>query len=654
MKVKLNRNQNDNQILLSIGMIVKNEERHLENCMKALLPLREQIPSELIIVDTGSTDRTIEIAKKYADKFLEFEWCNDFAAARNCGLERATGKWFMFLDADEYFDEDISEMVNFFKYPELYEKYNSASYIIRNYSDDTKKYYSDFLGSRMVKLTSDIKFKGEIHEFLPMYYPHGYFTTFVHHYGYVFKNKNQKDTKDERNLKPLLEEYEKNPESPRTLCHLCDVTYGEEKAKYLTEWLEICRKGKGSIYRNHCYKAYIKYLGFKEEYEKAEKIYEEYMDLDGVENAACTIQIHKMIAYIYYLQKKFEKSYEFYAKYFEMYRKYLDGKIDIEDLRSSAIQAVNPCEYQDSVLNASHCLFKLDRDDDALNLLKEISVKNIDFARFKIYSEIISTMADTSERFKYVADFYERTLETKDSDKINIASKQIEKQYFEISDNKLEFAKEISKINSDDVFVSIMKLIAEQENPDITEKIQKVLDSVENWEGGYSELVYLAMKYNADMSNAIDKMSYDQVRSHFPVIASVHDDFAEVVLEYADIDNFTSSIRHFFWIVSALETAVLSANELDDNQKHDLYYTFIYTLSDYVLNIYNPELLNENDVEVMPPLHRFGYYMSCALMAKDNGNNIAYIRCIKNALKGSEPLKDLVSFLIEEFEKEIK
>lgn len=98
----------------------------------------DQIPCELITC-TGSTDRTKEIALKYTDKVYDFEWINDFAAARNFGLEKAKGKWFMFLDADEYMDEDCSEMVSFFSMPELYEKYNSASYIIRNYDDNVTK-----------------------------------------------------------------------------------------------------------------------------------------------------------------------------------------------------------------------------------------------------------------------------------------------------------------------------------------------------------------------------------------------------------------------------------------------------------------------------------------------------------------------------------
>ena len=122
-----------NKIILSVGMIVKNEEKHLEKCLSALKKLLDNVPSELIIVDTGSTDKTKEIALKYTDKVYDFEWINDFSAARNYGLEKAVGEWFMFIDADEYLDENCEEMIKFFNMPEVRAKYNSASFYLKNY-----------------------------------------------------------------------------------------------------------------------------------------------------------------------------------------------------------------------------------------------------------------------------------------------------------------------------------------------------------------------------------------------------------------------------------------------------------------------------------------------------------------------------------------
>lgn len=82
---------------LSVCMIVKNEERFLGQCLASV----KDIADELIVIDTGSTDRTVEIAREQGAQVGHFEWCNDFAAARNASIAPATGDWILFLDADE-------------------------------------------------------------------------------------------------------------------------------------------------------------------------------------------------------------------------------------------------------------------------------------------------------------------------------------------------------------------------------------------------------------------------------------------------------------------------------------------------------------------------------------------------------------------------
>ena len=83
------------QPLLSIGMIFRNDKRSIRRCLDALAPLRKAIPCQLVMVDTGSTDGSRQIAEQYADVLLNFAWIGDFAAARNAGLEHCTGTWFM-------------------------------------------------------------------------------------------------------------------------------------------------------------------------------------------------------------------------------------------------------------------------------------------------------------------------------------------------------------------------------------------------------------------------------------------------------------------------------------------------------------------------------------------------------------------------------
>jgi len=82
---------------LSVCMIVKNEERFLGQCLASV----KDIADELIVIDTGSTDRTLEIAREHGAQVGHFEWCNDFVAARNASIALATGDWILFLDADD-------------------------------------------------------------------------------------------------------------------------------------------------------------------------------------------------------------------------------------------------------------------------------------------------------------------------------------------------------------------------------------------------------------------------------------------------------------------------------------------------------------------------------------------------------------------------
>lgn len=89
-------------ITISTCMIVKNEERVLARCLDCV----KSFSDEIIIIDTGSTDRTKEIAAAYTDKLYDFEWCNDFAAARNFSFSKATMDYIYIADADEIIDEE--------------------------------------------------------------------------------------------------------------------------------------------------------------------------------------------------------------------------------------------------------------------------------------------------------------------------------------------------------------------------------------------------------------------------------------------------------------------------------------------------------------------------------------------------------------------
>ena len=92
---------------ISLCMITKNEENCLEQCLNSV----KEIADEIIIVDTGSTDKTKEIAKKFNAKIFDFKWCDDFSAARNESLKHAAKDWILVLDADEIIEKKDLEKI---------------------------------------------------------------------------------------------------------------------------------------------------------------------------------------------------------------------------------------------------------------------------------------------------------------------------------------------------------------------------------------------------------------------------------------------------------------------------------------------------------------------------------------------------------------
>lgn len=92
---------------LSVCLIVKNEARCLEKCLNSV----KEIADEIVVVDTGSTDQTVEIARKFTDRIFFFDWCDDYSAARNAALDQATQDWILILNGDEALSPESCKLI---------------------------------------------------------------------------------------------------------------------------------------------------------------------------------------------------------------------------------------------------------------------------------------------------------------------------------------------------------------------------------------------------------------------------------------------------------------------------------------------------------------------------------------------------------------
>ena len=186
---------------LSVAMIVKNEEVLLSRCLESV-----KDADEIVICDTGSTDRTIEIAKQYTDKvFTDYIWNDNFGEARNHAIEKCTGDWILIIDADEVLLNTIDDVKKTIETNENEE----ALMCIALAEKSSEKLQS----CRLFK--SHIRYVGKIHE-LPKVSGKKLVNVFVQ-YGFSPSHALDPDV-DMRILEKVAEE--ENYSVPRTLYYL--------------------------------------------------------------------------------------------------------------------------------------------------------------------------------------------------------------------------------------------------------------------------------------------------------------------------------------------------------------------------------------------------------------------------------------------------
>lgn len=188
---------------LSLCMIVKNEEDCIARCLESV----EGVVDEIVIIDTGSTDRTIEICQSFEAVIEKYDWSGSFADARNYGIKKATGDWILWLDADEEVDAADKFKLNEGTHFNNYDAINV--HLINYYGEKIDENRSTDIAHTRLFRNNGIRFINKMHECLDLGHLSreriGYLNVKVHHYGYL-DSIMEKKKKSERNLKMLKQQ----------------------------------------------------------------------------------------------------------------------------------------------------------------------------------------------------------------------------------------------------------------------------------------------------------------------------------------------------------------------------------------------------------------------------------------------------------------
>lgn len=234
---------------LSACLIVKNEESNLDRCLSSI----KNIVDEIIIVDTGSTDKTKEIAIKYTDKIYDFTWNDSFADARNYSVSKATGDWIIVLDADEELEkgkrEDFDKLINISMDKPINYQVRIKNIIYKDKNEELEHFMC-----RLFPKSPDIFFEGVIHEYLK-HTKNDMISVLtenivIRHHGYE-KSLPNSEAKLQRNI-DLLKKLE-NTQDDKTLAYYHSaVTYIAAKKfdlalEYLDKWKKEALKQKHDL-----------------------------------------------------------------------------------------------------------------------------------------------------------------------------------------------------------------------------------------------------------------------------------------------------------------------------------------------------------------------------------------------------------------------
>ena len=275
---------------ISLCMIVKDEEAMLPRCLESV----KHLADEMVVVDTGSSDRTADIARSFGAKVLQYPWDGSFANARNFALSHAQMDWILLMDADDEFElEDTEKLLHLV----LTERQSDVFYFrtvsfMGSVPNKTNAVYN--MNVRLVRNGSGYLFKGDIHEQLVKGDSEessvGFADIRIYHYGYLNSVVASKK-KRERNIALIEKQLEQDPDDPFMLNNMGNEYYslcrfGEALEWYLKSYAHFdSRRGYSSkllIRIISCYDL----LGNTEEQhrfiEEGLKIYPNFTDLEFI------------------------------------------------------------------------------------------------------------------------------------------------------------------------------------------------------------------------------------------------------------------------------------------------------------------------------------------------------------------------------------
>lgn len=307
--LKQDCNANARDITISVCLIVKNEEEFLDNCLASI----KGIADEIIVVDTGSEDATVEIAQRYTDKIYFHPWNDSFSEARNHYLNYATGDWIFQIDADEeLIQEDISTLMEAVKD-------DTIDAVMIQIVSKFQNGRSEAIHSveRVFRNNGIIHYEGRVHNRVVGITNAKVYPVRLNHYGYDL-NQTRSQKKFERTVDLLKMDLADNPDNSIThhylSCSYLSYSMFEEALKASLTAINLAEKQKSNsmLYLWSRYNAAMAYYRLKD-FDRAEEL-----ALSGIKIFSGHIDAYFVLIMVSYEKKEWQKLVDAGREYFRL------------------------------------------------------------------------------------------------------------------------------------------------------------------------------------------------------------------------------------------------------------------------------------------------------------------------------------------------
>lgn len=631
--------------MLSIGMIVKNEEAVLEETLKALQPLRDVVETELIIADTGSTDSTPEIAKRYADKFFTITWENDFAKARNATLANATGKWFFYLDADEVLT-DATELIQFFQSNKS-RRYKSVGIRIRNILSSKENHWNEFWVNRLFCRNGKQQFTGAIHEIVMVDLPSFPLReTFLLHKGYDNDDVERMKKKSQRNVALAEEKIESASNIVKKCKAVLDLmdslALGGERVDEAVDqaWRavemikEFPERGTATrkFYLARAYSYILRRLANKGEYQSCLEYGKQYLQ-EQKEIGVKDSDIFYILGNVHFILNNYEKAIEYFETYLQLMQQ------DKLELSFYFVLAYDSFEEK-ARFNIVQSYIQLRESEKAWELLKtmpERYVGDVDLLQYKF------NVASKEHMEERLPEFYQ-TLEENDVKALFVSSLR-EAGTHANAEQMQQLIATLRNMGPDKVFRQQL-LCYTDDVIEFCELLQELPD--EPLVDTLGTILYQVCRFGQSWDDLGEKLDLHLLSDYAAICANCRKDFAEQLLAYCkEVLPETMSLRELH-ITRYLYNYLLFYAETQEALLIPLWEEMLHCAALYQTAVYKDNVCQEENLYLFSPLERFVYYSQQAQAARQKQDYVVCLQLLRKGLEEFPQAKSLVEQIKEE------